>query len=180
MRKLLLCLLLIAACSNEDASDNVIQGPSTTSASTTSTTAFEGDTTPTSIASTAGGVALLTDVTVEPGLVTLTFRDGQVPGIDAAYVEPPIVQDGSGATVEVAGSAFLQLRLEPASGVDLSSDDFEETYTGPQRVPGIAPVTEVVRTGDFEANLTWVIGLVAERPYRVEADASSVRVYISR
>ena len=111
--------------------------------------------------------------------MTFRFRS-DVPGVDAAYADPPITEDGSGATVDVDGGAFLRIRMEPAAGVDLSKDPFEETYTGPDRVEGVAPVTEVVKTGDFEANLTWVIGLDRQRAYRVEADASTVRVYISR
>lgn len=151
---------------------------STSSTSTSSTTAFVGATTPTSIASHASATALLTDVTVGDGVVTLTFRS-EVPGIDVRFVEPPVTQDASGEKVEVDGDAFLQVRMEPASAVDLSKDPFEETYDGPDRLPGTDPITEVVKTGDFEANLTWVIGLASKRPYRVEAADSTVRVYIS-
>jgi hypothetical protein len=182
-------VLVVAACSgdDDDAARTTTSTPSTTStsttstttSSTTSTTAFSGSTAPTSIPSSATATALLTDVTVEDGLVTFRFR-ADLPGVDVRYVEPPITKDGSGATVEVKGSAFLQVRMEPASGVDLSKDPFEETYTGPDRLPGAGPVAEVVKTGDFEANLTWVIGVDGSRAYRVEADASTVRVYISR
>lgn len=182
-------LLLVVACSDEDAGDTVIQGATTTvaegttttttEAETTTTTAFEGATTPTSAPGTASGVALLTDVEVGDGVVTFTFREG-TPGFDVQYVEPPITQDGSGEEVQVAGSAHLSVRMEPASGVDLSGEDFEETYTGPERIPGTGVIAEVVRTGDFEAVLNWVVGLDEERPYRVEADASTLRVYFSR
>lgn len=188
---LVACLLVVVACSNEDANDTTIQGTpsttddasagtttSTTAAEATSTTAFDGDTTPTSVASTASGVALLTDVEVADGVVTFTFRD-ETPGYDVGYVEPPIRQDGSGDEITVAGAAFLSVRMEPASGVDMSGEQFQKTYTGPERVPGTGVVAEVVRTGDFEANATWVIGLDAQRPYRVEAAASMLRVYFS-
>lgn len=182
-------LVLGVACSDEDADDTVIQGATTTVAegttttttteATTTTTAFEGATTPTSAPGTASGVALLTDVQVGDGVVTFTFREG-TPGFDVQYVEPPITQDGSGEEMQVAGSAFLGVRMEPASGVDLSGEEYEETYTGPERIPGTGVIAEVVRTGDFEAVLSWVVGLDEERPYRVEADASTLRVYFSR
>ena len=184
-------LLVVVAGRNEDASDTTVQGTpsstddasgssttSTTAAETTSTTTFDGDTTPTSMASTASGVALLTDVQVAAGAVTFTFRD-ETPGYDVGYVDPPIRQDGSGDEIAVAGAAFLSVRMEPASGVDMSGERFEETYTGPERIPGAGVVAEIVRTGDFEANATWVIGLDARRPYRVEAAASMLRVYFS-
>ena len=79
-----------------------------------------------------------------------------------------------------ADEFLSRLRAYPCCAATTASDDFEETYVGPERVPGIAPITEVVRTGDFEANLTWVIGVESQRAYRVDADSSSVRVYISR
>lgn len=201
MRTLLAVLgivLALGACTDEDGSDNVIgqgdtststteadAGTTTTEAENSTSTTFEGSTSPTSQASSATGVALLRDVTVEAGVVTFTFDDGQVPGFDVAYVRPPITQDASGEPMDVAGETFLQIRMEPASGVDLASDNeqgYEETYTGPARIEGDHPIAEVARTGDFEANLTWVIGLSGstERPYRVEAADSMVRVYISR
>ena len=182
-------LLLVVACADEDADDNVIQSASTTTvaegtttttteAATTTTTAFEGSTTPTSAPGVTSGVALLTDVQVADGVVTFTFREG-TPGFDVQYVEPPITEDGSGAEVQVAGSAHLHVRMEPASGVDLSGEEYEETYTGPERIAGTGVIAEVVRTGDFEAVLSWVVGLDEQRPYRVEADASMLRVYFS-
>jgi hypothetical protein len=183
---LLTSLLAVVGCGDDDADDTVIQTTTSTTAeattstapATTTTTAFDGSTTPTSMASTASGVALLTDVQVDDGVVTLVFRD-EVPGFDVQYVEPPITQDGSGEEVHVDGSAFLSVRMEPASGVNLSGEDFEETYTGPDRIPGQDPITEVVRTGDFEAVLSWVVGLDEQRPYRVEVDGSMLRVYFA-
>lgn len=184
-------LLLVAGCGDDDDDDDdgatettttVTVGDGTTTTSTTSTTletttttAFEGATTPTSTASTASSVGLLTDVLVEDGSVSFAFRD-ETPGYQVQYVQPPITQDGSGEEVTVGGSAFLSVRMEPASGVDLAGEEFEETYTGPDRVAGLAPVVEVVRTGDFEAVLNWVIGFDRERAFRVEVDGSTVRV----
>jgi hypothetical protein len=192
---LLLAAGLVSCSDDDDASDQVVDTTTTTeedeesttstSTSTTSTTMFDGAVTPTSIASTADRVALLTAVDVvteEPvDRVTFTFRDGVVPGVDAGYVTPPIRSDGSGDPVEVEGATFLSIRLEPASGVDLSGSEAEQTYTGPSRITGSwTNVTEVVRTGDFEANLTWVIGLGATEPsaYRVEATDGRVVVTI--
>ena len=182
-------VLLAVACGDDDddsaakttsSSTTSTSSTSTSTSTTTSTTAFVGSTSPTSIATKATATALLTDVDVADGLVTFTFR-ADVPGVDAKYVQPPITEDASGRTVDVKGSAYLSIRLEPASGVDLSSGSAtpEETYKGPKQIDGSGPIAEVRQTGDFEANMTWVIGLDHERAYRVEADASTVRVYIS-
>lgn len=137
--------------------------------------AFAGATTPTSAPPPPGAtqVALLADVEASSGAgvdrVVFRFADGHLPGYDVAYVDGPVRQDGSGEMVPVEGRAFLQVRFEPASGVDLRAGTFEETYGGPDRVRGTTTrVTEVVRAGDFEANLTWVIGLDTKVPYRVE------------
>ena len=146
--------------------------------------AFGGATTPTSAPAPPGTeVALLSAVRVagQPGFdrVVFEFSDAQVPGYDVRYLDGPAVQDGSGDEVDVAGGARLEVRMAPASGVDLRRGTFEETYAGPARVAGdTGVVTEVVRTGDFEANLTWVIGLDREVPYRVEVLDGPARVVI--
>ncbi|MEA3054893.1 MAG: hypothetical protein QOD30_325, partial [Actinomycetota bacterium] len=184
---LLAAALVLAITSSACGDDDDATGRTTTTTSSTAststtasttTTVFAGSTSPTSIPSHASATALLTDVDVGTGVVTFAFRS-DTPGLDVRYVEPPITQDASGEEVDVRGAAFLQVRMEPASGVDLSEDPFEETYTGPDRVDGTEPITEIVKTGDFEANLTWVIGMSSMRPYRVEVAASIVRVYVS-
>ena len=126
-------------------------------------------------------MALLTDVSVSADgstdRIRFSFSNG-VPGFDAGYVEPPIRADGSGEVVAVDGSAFLEIRFAPASGVDLGGT-LEPTYTGPGTVTGDGQVvTEVVRTGDFEANLTWVAGTSSPVPFRVETDPSARTVTV--
>ncbi|HYX44962.1 MAG TPA: peptidoglycan-binding domain-containing protein [Acidimicrobiales bacterium] len=100
--------------------------------------------------------------------VVFEFR-AALPGYDVRYVEPPIVADGSGEPVPVDGSAFLQVRMEPASGFDL--DAGVPVFTGPDQIDGAsagtAVVREAVRTGDFEAVLTWVVGVGSRAGFRV-------------
>ena len=56
-----------------------------------------------------------------------------------------------------------------ASGVDLSGETYVETYTGSARIgpSDAASIVELVRTGDFDAVLTWNAGLDAEAPFAV-------------
>lgn len=186
MRRLLPALLLpllVVACSDEKASDNVIEtttststttrpdssssSTSTTGATTTTAAPFDGSTARTSVPE--EGYGQLTDVRVgaEGGVerVVFEFRETR-PGAQVAYVEPPITQDGSGQPIDVDGEAFLQVVMMPATGFDF--DTGTESYTGPDRVTGgTTLVREVVRTGDFEGYLTWVIGLDREVAYRV-------------
>ena len=113
--------------------------------------------------------------------VTFTF-DNFVPGYLIEYVDPPIKEDGSGATVNVAGSDYLQVVMQPASGFDLNSGGGTIIYKGPKRMSGAeagtAVVKDVVRTGDFESVLTWTIGLADKVGYKVQKLESPPRLVI--
>jgi len=91
------------------------------------------------------------------------FRDG-LPGYRIEYVKPPIIADPSGLPVQIAGNAFLQVRMEPAAGHDPNTG----ASTAPIEVStGLPSLVEMKRAGDFEAVLTWVLGLRAEVDFRV-------------
>lgn len=193
-RWIVVCVaLVLAGCSSDD-DDDPPRSTTTTTEATTSTTAatttttssttttFDGATAPVTIPLDTAQTMLLTGVTVEhdDGVdrVTFDFRGEGVPLVDAQYVDE-VRADGSGEPVEVEGSAYLQIRMEPASTADLSGEEVERTYTGPDRVRGeTTAVTEVVRTGDFEANLTWVIGVRTTAEFRISATRSPARVVV--
>jgi hypothetical protein len=114
--------------------------------------------------------------------VTFDFRP-DLPGKPGFRIEyrpasEAQTEDGSGRHVEVAGSAFLVVRFEPAATADLSGDQLEFTYKGPRRVAGDGTrhVREVVKTGDFESVLTWTIGLDEKRPFKVVTSDSPPRL----
>jgi hypothetical protein len=113
--------------------------------------------------------------------VNFTFKNA-VPGYKVAYVQPPIHEDGSGKTVAVDGSAFVEVRMEPASGFDLATGEGVLVYKGPKRISGAdagtSVVQDVVRTGDFEAVLTWTIGLSDPVDFRVLTLASPPRLAV--
>ncbi len=102
--------------------------------------------------------------------VSFTF-DGAAPGYRVRYLPGPQakVEDASGRHLRIPGSAFLVVRLSPAQTARIDGDSVTRTYTGPRRLP--APeahhVQEIVKTGDFEAVVTWAIGLDAARPFVV-------------
>jgi hypothetical protein len=68
--------------------------------------------------------------------------------------------------------------MEPASGFDLNTGEGVVVYRGPKRLPGASVVKEVVRTGDFEAVLTWAIGLEQKVDFRVTTAASPSRLIV--
>lgn len=127
--------------------------------------------------------ALLERIDVAPhegfDRVVLRFRNG-LPGYRIEYVEPPLREDGSGNVVTVAGAAFLVVRMERASGFDLSVGEGEMVYLGPRRIesPGTAVVRELARTGDFEAVLTWAVGLAGKVPFRVQTLDAPARLVV--
>lgn len=155
-------------------------GASTTTATTTTTAteptttgeAFEGGTDPVTAPAEISETALLERVAVAGhegyDRVVFQFRNG-LPGYRVEYVDPPLREDGSGNVVDLEGNAFLVVRMEPASGFDLTVPEGKLIYTGPRRIAGetTTVVREVVRTGDFEAVLTWAIGLEERVPFRV-------------
>ena len=113
--------------------------------------------------------------------VVFQFRNN-VPGYRVEYVQPPIKEDGSGNAVQVKGNAFVQVRMEPASGFDLTTGEGVLVYKGPKRIDaaaaGTSVVRDVVRTGDFEAVLTWAIGLEEKVDFRVMTTKSPARLIV--
>jgi hypothetical protein len=151
---------------------------------TTTTTPLPGAGTSIVVATTtAKGIALLERVAVgrHEGFdrVVFQFRGEGLPGYRIGYAAPPFAEDGSGNAVDVNGKAFVTVRMEPASGFDLNSGEGELVYKGPKRLPGAGSVVkEVVRTGDFEAVLSWAIGLEAKVPFLVTTATSPARLIV--
>jgi hypothetical protein len=113
--------------------------------------------------------------------VVFQFRD-HLPGYRIEYVEPPLKEDGSGNVVQIKGNAFVVVRMEPASGFDLTTGEGVMVYKGPKRIDGATAgtptVREVVRTGDFEAVLSWAVGLEDRVDFRVRTATSPARLIV--
>jgi hypothetical protein len=177
---LLFVALAFGACADDDEPSVEAGGivTSTTSASTTTTTADGFATTTVSTASTERG--LLSDVKAttvgDVDRVTFTFA-GPLPGYRVGYVDRPVTEDGSGEEIAVDGESVLQVHFEPASGFDLEAG--KAVYTGPTRLDlATKTVLDVVRQGDFEANLAWVIGVDRNAPFRVRTESGPNRVIV--
>jgi hypothetical protein len=189
---------LVAACGGGGGETVTVPGPTTTATTTVTTTETETvastvtepagppfGTAPVSGPASGTGTALLRAVRLGAHAgydrIVFEFRAGTRPGYRVRYVRPPIVEDASGRTVRVAGNAFLSIRMEPASGFDLTGSA-GQTYTGPKRISGSAAgtsiVLELVETGDFEAVLNWVAGLETRAPFRVLALDGPPRIVV--
>jgi len=113
--------------------------------------------------------------------IVFTFKNA-VPGYQVGYVKKPITEDGSGNKVAIDGSAVLSIRMDPASGFDVTTGEGVLVYKGPKRLgaveTGTKEIKELVRTGDFEAVLTWVAGLPKELPFAVSTEENPPRLIV--
>ncbi|MGP3915952.1 AMIN-like domain-containing (lipo)protein [Nonomuraea sp. 10N515B] len=110
------------------------------------------------------------------GLDRLVFEfRGRAPAQrDVRYVTK-LIADGSGHTVNAVGSALLQVRFGQADGHD---DNGKVTYGPARRTYALPGVIQVVTTGDFEATLTFGVGLAKRVPFRVYTLTQPSRVVV--
>ena len=192
--------LLLSACGGGDGDDDAATTSSATTPTTTTTTA----TTPTTTATTPQpqGIDPLTGASTRPVVVrasngsTALLRAvraarnegydrivfefaNALPGYDVRYVQPPVRQDGSGAVVQLKGAHLLRVRMENALDADLTKPSAPSTYDGPGRFdPATPEIAELVRTGGFEAVLTWVAGLRDRVDFRVTTLSGPPRLVV--
>lgn len=170
-----LFVLLLAGCGSDDNADSS-EGSQTT---TTECESLSGATVEKKVspAIQERPTMFLTDVEIEiedcVERVTFKFEESEPgPGYDVSYQPADVAtkQDGSGNPIEIAGENFLVVRMFPAMTAEIEGEDVMQTYTGPSKIPAPAEakmVREVTKTGDFEAQVTWVIGLDSEHPFTV-------------
>ncbi|HEX5949197.1 MAG TPA: hypothetical protein VFZ45_06500 [Actinomycetota bacterium] len=115
------------------------------------------------------------EVESEDGVDRITFEFEPEP---SAPNRPPwhhisfqdeLITEGEGRTVEVEGEAFLLVSFQ-AIGVDLSGEEPVEVYTGPKEfTPGYGTLKEAEHLGDFEAQVSWGLGLADRTCFVLEA-----------
>jgi hypothetical protein len=185
-------LLAVSGCG--DSEERSGQGAGTTTAATPTTTTtetngidpLEGASTKTIESEPSGeGIALLERVAIgrHEGYDRVVFQfTNHVPGYRIGYVDPPIKEDGSGNVVQIKGNAFVVVRMEQASGFDLTKNEGELVYKGPRRIDGASAgtsvVQELVRSGDFEAVLSWAVGLSDRVDFRVRTASLPARLIV--
>lgn len=94
-----------------------------------------------------------------PGFDRLVFDfTGGLPARTSVRWVDRVVQDGSGLPLRVAGSAFLEISLFPVRG---HTDTGASTYGARRRAYDLPNVATVVQSGDFEAVVSFGVGLMA-------------------
>jgi hypothetical protein len=105
--------------------------------------------------------------------VVFEFR-GAVPEHQVRYVDR-LVQDGSGNPVSVAGTADLEVVFQ---GANAHRQDGSPTIS-PRRFPtGLTAVKEIAQVGDFEAVVTYGVGVDRKRPIKVSTLSNPSRLVI--
>jgi hypothetical protein len=117
--------------------------------------------------------------------VTFKFEKSEPgPGYDVSFKPADVakIQDGSGDPLAIAGADFLVVRMFPAMSAKIDGEDVEPTYEGERSIPAPTDakmLREVAMTGDFEAQVTWAIGLDNKHPFTVTASDDALVVEIS-
>ncbi len=106
--------------------------------------------------------------------VVFEFGEGPLPGYLVSYVDD-IYACGSGDAVTVAGASRMSVRLEPARAHD---DIGNVTIAERRRRPALPALKELTIVCDFEAQVEWALGLVAQTPYRVMELATPPRLVL--
>jgi hypothetical protein len=125
----------------------------------------------------AQSIPTLVDVRAgrHPGFdrVVFEFR-GAVPEHRIGYVDQ-LVEDGSGNPVEVAGGADLEVVFQGANAHNANG----APTVGPRRFsPGLPAVKEIAQLGDFEAVVSYGIGVDRRRPIKVTTLSGPSRLVV--
>lgn len=103
------------------------------------------------------------------------FDTPGLPAWHAEYVDRPVRDCGSGEAVPVAGDAWLQIRF---TGARAHTDKGESTSGPRRRALAHKVVRELVRTCDFEGEVTWVAGVARPNAYRVQTLSKPSRLVV--
>lgn len=141
-------------------------GPTTSVPSPETTAAPPPDVTGESTGGTGKLVAVRVAARENADRFVMEFRDG-VPAHHIGYRPLPAHMDGSGNEIPLPGAnALLEVTLTGATGNGWT--DGVQTYFGPSTVSAdTVVITEATAAGDFEAVVTWAVGLRKRTPFLV-------------
>jgi hypothetical protein len=101
--------------------------------------------------------------------------DGPVPGYHLEYVDRPVRRCGSGDATQVAGDAWLEVRMTP---VHAHTDEGNPLIADRERHLTHPILKELEQTCDFEAHVTWVLGVASPNHYRVLELSAPARLVV--
>ena len=89
---------------------------------------------------------------------------GAVPGYHVEYVDSPVRDCGAGDVRTIAGDGWLEVRLSPAVA---HTEAGAPTIAERERALALPILRELELTCDFEAVVTWVVGVASPHRYSV-------------
>ncbi len=102
---------------------------------------------------------------------------GKLPGYRVDY-RSAITEDASDRPVPLAGHAFLNIAMQGAT-LDNAFQGGHERYTGPTRItPSYGQLREIASSGDFEAVLSFGLGLDHRAGFRVLTLSQPSRIVV--
>jgi hypothetical protein len=101
--------------------------------------------------------------------------DKRLPGYHTEYIDQPVRKCGSGKVAQLAGDGWLEVRLYPARA---HTEEGEPTVLERERMLDMTVLSELEQTCDFEAVVTWVLGVQSPNRYRVRELSSPPRLVI--
>ncbi len=96
--------------------------------------------------------------------VVFEFEGAEMPGYHVEYIDKPVRQCGSGNPVNLKGDGWLEIRFYPANA---HTEEGKPTVENRELVPNHKIIKELKSTCDFEADVTWVLGVASPNKYRV-------------
>jgi hypothetical protein len=110
-----------------------------------------------------------------PGFDRITFEfKGARPDHRVRYVSR-LTEDGSGAPVQLAGGATIEVVFQSAN----AHDDNGKPTVSPRRFsPGLAVLKEVAQIGDFEGVVSYGLGVDHRVPFKVVQLSNPSRVAV--
>ena len=106
--------------------------------------------------------------------VVFEFR-GAVPATRRIRYVDQLTEDASGEPVSLAGGADLEVVFQGAN----AHDDGGRPTVSPRRFsPGFTALKQVAQTGDFEAVVSYGLGVDRQRPFKVSTLSGTSRLVI--
>ncbi len=103
------------------------------------------------------------------------FDGDALPSVQVSAVEQPEAACGSGDPVAVEGATWLTVRFQPAQA---HTDEGAPTVADRRQSPRLPTLRELAQTCDFEADVSWTLGLSAARPFRTQILRAPLRLVL--
>ena len=87
-----------------------------------------------------------------------------MPGYHIAYIDRPVRSCGSGEVVPLPGDGWLEVRMQPAAAHTEAGEPTIARRVHPLTLPNLKQLS---LTCDFEADVTWVAGVLSPNDFRV-------------